>query len=132
MTRQDYKEYINSPHWIALKQQFEALKTSCAACGVTMDLDIHHRSYSRLWQEQIEDLIRMCRPCHYSTHYFYKLMLKDFNEGKTPFRHTLTEVTDFLLKDSLLFTLVWRGWIAQQHKENNGWVKLNNFGQASS
>ena len=132
MNKEDYKQYIESPHWASLKQEFEGLYTHCSGCGTTVDLDIHHRFYGRLWNEKLEDLVRLCRPCHFSTHMFYKTLVNDYKTGQLSFRPTLTEVTDSLLKNSLLFTLVWRGWIEDQEKVNDGWLKLNNFGQSPS
>lgn len=132
MNKQQYQEYINSDHWKALKMEFEQLNKFCVGCGEpesSKDLDIHHRDYSRLWSEKIEDLVRLCRPCHYSLHIFYKTLVHDFETGQLPFRPTLTEVTDSVLKNKTLFTLVWRAWIEKNMQENDGWIRLNNFHQ---
>lgn len=132
MTKQDYQLYIDSEHWKQLKQEFEENNTFCVGCGEpasAKDLDIHHRDYSRLWSEKIEDLVRLCRPCHYSVHLFYKTLVNDYYTGQLPFKPTLTEVTDNLLKNPTLFTLVWRAWIEKNKEENDGWIRLNNFHQ---
>lgn len=129
MNKLQYQEYINSPHWVALKKQFESHNTKCAACGTTKDLDIHHLSYERVTCEKEEDLVRLCREDHYACHYLYKTLVNDFYTGQLPFKPTLTEVTDSLLKNSTLFTLAWKGWVEANMKANGGWQRRNNFHQ---
>lgn len=120
MNKQLYTQYIESDHWNTLKQKFEGLQTKCQFCGTTEDLDIHHRYYGRLWNENLQDLVRLCRQHHFAVHYLYKYM-KANNENVS-----LTTVTDFLLKQPTFFKVVWLSWIDKQEEENDGWVPLNN------
>lgn len=127
MTSQAYQSYIESDHWKQLRKEFETLNTFCAACGSLLDLDVHHRDYSRLWNEGLEDLVRLDRTCHYSTHFFYKMLVADYYAGGLPFLVTLTEVTDFLLANPVSSILVANAWIVKNMEENNGWRRHNNF-----
>ena len=62
----DYFEYIHSEDW--QKQRIKRLKIdnfACVQCGSPLNLQVHHLTYDRLGNENIEtDLITLCRYCH--------------------------------------------------------------------
>jgi len=69
---------MGSAAWRRLREawlrQWEAAHGSepvCAACGGAWTLrhgDLHHRTYDRLGQERLADLMPLCRPCHDRAH----------------------------------------------------------------
>lgn len=65
-----YKGYLNTEHWktfrkYALKKHGEI----CKDCGATdVRFDIHHLTYENLWEEQLEDVVVLCHPCHIVRH----------------------------------------------------------------
>jgi 5-methylcytosine-specific restriction endonuclease McrA len=65
---QEYTEYLNSPAWLARRQEaIEAATGRCQRCGASGDgitLQAHHLSYERLGSERPEDLKVVCVPCH--------------------------------------------------------------------
>lgn len=64
-----YAAYIRSDHWLAVKKRYRASKLpqTCLACGGT-PVDLHHRTYNRLGQEWLTDLVPLCREHHNQVH----------------------------------------------------------------
>ncbi len=76
--RAAYCDYMSSPQWFALREQWakdwttrHCIEPWCLICGVPWLLErghLHHRSYSRLGHEGSRDLIPLCRICHMALH----------------------------------------------------------------
>ena len=65
----DYKKYLRSDYWDNIKNQ--VLKRDnyrCRLCNSKVDLQVHHRTYENLENEKLEELITLCKKCHYVTH----------------------------------------------------------------
>lgn len=64
----NYREYLQSEHWQWVREWAKKRALyRCQLCNVSGDevvLDVHHRSYKRLWHEHPMDLIVLCRDCH--------------------------------------------------------------------
>lgn len=61
----NYEQYIQSAEWKALRQKvLERDRFQCQTCCSTDDLEVHHRTYDRLFHEDLEDLITLCHECH--------------------------------------------------------------------
>ncbi|CAM2823704.1 HNH endonuclease [Brevundimonas diminuta] len=69
-----YHEYLRSPHWHDVRRRYWASKLAkkacCAGCGAGTALALHHRTYKRIGQERLMDLILVCRSCHSDIHDF--------------------------------------------------------------
>ena len=67
-----YKKYIESPVWQATRKRFHQsfyCKRKCYICGAgECPLDLHHKTYLRLGQELLSDLIELCPVCHSYLH----------------------------------------------------------------
>ena len=62
-----YQEYISGSYaW--RKKREERLKidgNKCVRCGISgVRLEIHHKTYERLFNEHMDDLETLCVPCH--------------------------------------------------------------------
>lgn len=60
-----YQEYMRSVAWN--KKRFEVLKRDgfqCQTCLSRDALEVHHKTYDRLFNEDMEDLITLCHECH--------------------------------------------------------------------
>lgn len=69
MTSDEYREYLRTPHWAECKRN--ALEWACHRCQVcysSQQLQVHHRTYERLWNELLSDLTVLCDPCHAKFH----------------------------------------------------------------
>lgn len=61
-----YREvYLKSDHWRRMRRlALEDADHRCAVCNATEHLDVHHRTYERLGNERLTDLLVLCRSCH--------------------------------------------------------------------
>ena len=68
----DYDEYLNEPHWHEVREKRLLIDNRrCAMCGTAKNLEVHHITYERLWNEDvINDLITLCTSCHKKLHYY--------------------------------------------------------------
>lgn len=69
MSRESYRDYLNSPTWKRLRQA--ALKRDggrCKSCGAKA-IHVHHARYPKvLGEERPETLHSLCVPCHEEIH----------------------------------------------------------------
>jgi len=70
MTREEYKEYLDSDHWKEFKTAYVANSGTLKFCFVCGDesYDLHHHTYVRLGHEKFEDVVPICRQHHKSLH----------------------------------------------------------------
>lgn len=66
-----YEDYLQTPEWkhvIAVIGR--VVDGVCELCKEPRRwLDVHHLTYERRGQEWGSDLLALCRPCHYMTHW---------------------------------------------------------------
>lgn len=64
-----YEEYLRSDHWRDVKRAYGCSDRSqycpCGAWGT----DLHHRTYRRLGEERLGDLVPLCREHHRELHH---------------------------------------------------------------
>ncbi len=60
-----YKNYIASDEWKARKQAKLDKSQRCAVCGETDGLQLHHKNYVQLGEERTDDLVLLCKACHW-------------------------------------------------------------------
>jgi 5-methylcytosine-specific restriction endonuclease McrA len=66
----NYYTYIKSSQWRecpARLAELEAAGFRCRVCnddGAGSALEVHHRTYTNLFNEQLGDLTALCRTCH--------------------------------------------------------------------
>ena len=64
-----YNAYLKSPEWrekreqVLLRDQYK-----CQDCGAHERLEVHHTTYKRVFHEDLDDLITLCRDCHQNEH----------------------------------------------------------------
>jgi len=64
-----YLDYIASPVWKAKAYDArESAGNKCQLCNSPYYLRVHHRTYDRLGNESIDDLITLCSNCHSKFH----------------------------------------------------------------
>jgi hypothetical protein len=61
-----YPLYLQSPAWREKRQQvLERDSFTCQTCGArNVPLQVHHKTYDRVFNESLYDLISLCEPCH--------------------------------------------------------------------
>jgi len=69
----NYQKYIRSAAWEAKKKKYRESKLpqTCLVCG-SKKIDLHHRTYKRLGNEWLNDLVPLCREHHEGVHRFQK------------------------------------------------------------
>lgn len=64
-----YQKYMESEEWQKKRKWvLEFWDYKCALCFSGSDLEVHHRTYLRLGQEKLTDLIVLCEKCHERHH----------------------------------------------------------------
>lgn len=65
----EYREYLNSPEWQAKRRlALEQAGWRCKVCNSTTRLQVHHRTYDRVGNEELCDLTVLCATCHQLFH----------------------------------------------------------------
>lgn len=69
MTKEEYKEYLQSEDWRLIREsRLRADNFTCQKCGSRQSLQVHHLTYERVGCECIKDLITLCKDCHSEVH----------------------------------------------------------------
>ena len=78
-TKEDKKEYMTSFGWRMKREAVLRRDNSCCqSCGATERLEVHHITYKRLGNEDLGDLIVVCRNCHQKIHDRYGYNYQSF------------------------------------------------------
>lgn len=65
-----YREYLISKKWEGYKNAIHYIyNDQCYICGSTKELHVHHKTYDRIYHEDLDDLILLCKYCHEKVHY---------------------------------------------------------------
>lgn len=67
--REKYYAYLASPNWAWRRQAvIERCDNKCERCHKRPVVQVHHKTYVRLYAESIEDLEGICDACHKAEH----------------------------------------------------------------
>jgi hypothetical protein len=65
----EYLAYLKSKEWLAKREQvIQRCGGLCERCGKYLVDNVHHLTYERIFNEPLEDLQGLCRPCHAFLH----------------------------------------------------------------
>lgn len=65
----DYQKYLASPEWRKKRNQRIILDDNqCQICGSKINLEVHHLTYDRVFNEDVDDLITLYGKCHRMVH----------------------------------------------------------------
>jgi hypothetical protein len=68
----EYQAYLNSPKWKAKRREvLERAKYKCQVCKKRQAWQVHHKTYERIFNEPLQDLLSVCAKCHEEIHYYY-------------------------------------------------------------
>jgi AAA domain len=69
MSPAEYDAYRRTEHWAKVRlRALDAAGGVCQDCGQAAPVDVHHRTYERLWEEAPGDLVALCPSCHARRH----------------------------------------------------------------
>jgi hypothetical protein len=64
-----YDEYLRSEDWQERRQQILSRDgRRCTKCNSSHYLQVHHLTYARVGDENLDDLVTLCRKCHEKEH----------------------------------------------------------------
>lgn len=67
----NYSNYLKSPQWRALRRRlYQERGGRCSDCGVKLGsrYEVHHKTYVRVGDEDLDDLDLLCLKCHRKRH----------------------------------------------------------------
>ncbi|MDU5111970.1 MAG: HNH endonuclease signature motif containing protein [Clostridium sp.] len=65
----EYKEYLNGEHWKEIRlKALDRAGNRCQLCCKTDNLNVHHNTYENIGNEDLKDLVVLCRECHAKFH----------------------------------------------------------------
>jgi len=65
----NYHIYLLSEQWAIVKRIALAFfNNQCQLCGSKEKLNVHHKNYSKVGNETLEDVILLCNECHKTFH----------------------------------------------------------------
>lgn len=84
---QTYGQYLTSEHWREIKEQYRnsGLQQDCFVCH-DPNVDLHHKTYKRLGEERLDDLVPLCRLHHEAAH---RLLAEWLETGANPGGHNI-------------------------------------------
>ena len=69
LSQMSLTDYLNTREWkVKRKRALIQAGNRCQICGSTHRLEVHHRTYERLGNELLSDLVVLCRKCHQHYH----------------------------------------------------------------
>jgi 5-methylcytosine-specific restriction endonuclease McrA len=64
-----YHKYLNSIDWKAKKTRVMQQRGGrCEKCNSSYRIEVHHKTYERIFNERLEDLEVLCFQCHRKEH----------------------------------------------------------------
>ena len=63
-----YHKYLLSSEWKAKRLSVLNERGICDKCGKKKNLHVHHLTYDNIFHERPEDLIVLCKKCHFNIH----------------------------------------------------------------
>lgn len=65
MEKVNYQQYLQSPQWEEKRnKKLQDYGHRCQLCNSVHSLHVHHRTYERLGNEDMNDLTVLCSICH--------------------------------------------------------------------
>ena len=65
----EYQNYLQSERWKHFCSWVKEKRNyTCEHCGSSERLQVHHKTYVRLGQELLSDVLCVCRECHETIH----------------------------------------------------------------
>ena len=70
--KKNYYEYLKSDEWKKLRKSVLRRDNELCICGAKAT-EVHHKTYARVGNEPLSDLVSLCRNCHQNVHDNYKI-----------------------------------------------------------
>ena len=65
----NYNQYLKTEHWKYTRLKvLKKYKNKCYMCSYDMMIQVHHKTYDRIGNEDVDVLITLCKACHLKVH----------------------------------------------------------------
>lgn len=93
MANKQYKQYLQSKEWVDIRISLIESRKCCERCGNRKGLQVHHKTYKNIFNEEPSDLELLCSACHYKEHFkpVKKIKAKKKSKNKYPSGLTLAQ-----------------------------------------
>ena len=69
LKRMPYADYLQTPEWTAKRELvLDRDSHCCHVCSSRESLNVHHLTYDRRGNEDLDDLVALCKTCHSCYH----------------------------------------------------------------
>lgn len=110
----DYKAYLKSDYWKDIREKVhERDGYRCRICNLPNDICVHHRTYKFVGNENMGELITLCKSCHnryhkINTHVSYSNHIRDiaFEKKKEMLYSEKEEINNYIFLISNSFNLL--------------------------
>lgn len=97
----EYRNYLLSKEWFEIRNNlFKSRGKKCELCSSTTRIEVHHKTYKNIFNEQLEDLQVLCSECHSDIHKV-KGTKKPQKEKKTKKKLTPKEKKQIKLRNKM-------------------------------
>lgn len=69
MANKQYKQYLQSKEWVDIRVSLIESRKCCERCGNRKGLQVHHKTYKNIFNEEPSDLELLCSGCHQKEHF---------------------------------------------------------------
>lgn len=107
----DYKQYLASREWRVKRREFieNATYGVCERCADRPIENVHHLTYANIGNEDWNDLMGLCRPCH------------EYIAGERDDDPALVVIQDWIAKHGLRLAKIWPGM------DSHPWPPLESY-----
>ena len=90
----DYKKYLKSKAWFEKRETFFDQFGRLCACGQPAT-ELHHKTYDNIGQENLSDLVGLCKFCHQDIHHHQKRFEVILGDNQNPNIEILDDTEEF-------------------------------------
>ncbi len=127
-----YQEYLQTPEWRQKREQvLERDNYCCRVCNSDERLHVHHRTYARRGNEDLEDLTTLCEECHERFH--EKTNQIEYSRRETHQRREFIERVRKVTKENEVYRLNrllkhgWRIIAIEQYTAMDGYKETHTY-----
>lgn len=86
--KERYYKYLSSAKWRKLRERVLARDGyACTECCSPDSLQVHHLTYDRVFEEELDDLVTLCDTCHGKQHEKTKKRRRQHNRKRNRLRY---------------------------------------------
>jgi hypothetical protein len=89
-----FNVYLVSTHWLDVRKRYIKVHgNKCQECGSRNRLQLHHKTYERLWAERLTDLVMLCEVHHAEQHDIPEHIIKQRRQARLRYNRAVRNAT---------------------------------------